>query len=153
MPNYKGHIVGAFGVYCLVLIACAFYYLPGASIIQWLLCTIAGGLFPDIDIKSKGQQFFYKILLTIVALCALYKLYHVALFLCFFSFLPLMVKHRGLFHHLWFLIALVACASEALSRFLPAYRNAIAMNSLFFLLGIISHLWLDMGFRKMVRFR
>lgn len=153
MPNYKGHIAGGFVFYALALILCAFYYVPPFKIAMWLLCTIAGALFPDIDIKSKGQQFFYKVVLLTVSCCVLYKSYFSALFLCFFAFLPLMVKHRGIFHHLWFLVALVSLVCEVLCYTFPIYQDMIIANSIFFLLGIVSHLWLDLGVKKMLRFR
>ncbi|MBA3954137.1 metal-dependent hydrolase [Candidatus Dependentiae bacterium] len=153
MPNYKGHLLGGAAFYILLLAGFSLYYYPLSTVVPWFLATLAGALFPDIDIKSKGQQFFYKLFFVAIALCALYKAFMLAIFLSLFAFLPLLCKHRGIFHNIWFLLLLVVGFSELLIFLAPTYRLIIIYNSFFFMLGIISHLWLDLGLKRMLRMK
>ncbi|MGC2310143.1 MAG: hypothetical protein WA432_00805 [Candidatus Babeliaceae bacterium] len=64
MPSYKGHLLGGLVVYSIALLFMA-TTLSWLTKGEWLLCTLFGALFPDIDIKSKGQKLFYALLLVI----------------------------------------------------------------------------------------
>ncbi len=56
MANYRGHIKGGFVAFALIILFALPHYHPSAlTMLEWLLFTIAGSLFPDVDIKSKGQ--------------------------------------------------------------------------------------------------
>ncbi len=153
MPNYRGHLYGAAFFYGVVLVSLCLWYMSAINIVVWFICTLLGGLFPDIDTKSKGQAIFYKLICVIIIVCLYYRSYYVASMISLFSFSPLLVKHRGLFHRLWFLAGIVTSGAYALTCILPAYTNAIIACTGFFSLGIISHLWLDLGVRGMFRFR
>ena len=66
----------------------------------------------------------------------------------FFSLLPIVIPHRSLFHDLGFVGALVGVGTLALIYFVPGKAASIISTSLFFLLGVISHLVMDKGFKK-----
>lgn len=151
MPNYKGHLCGAFVIYLVVVVLIALPALSFFKYTQWLVSTLAGGLFPDIDIKSKGQQLFYKLMCVILIVCILYKAYFPCSLLALCSFTPLLTKHRGLFHEFWFLVLLTSAAALLFIWFLPAYKETIITNALFFSVGFTSHLWLDLGFKRMLK--
>jgi surface polysaccharide O-acyltransferase-like enzyme len=125
--------------------------MSAARIILWFICTLFGGLFPDIDTKSKGQMLFYKLVCLVILFCIIYKAYYVGVMLSFFSFWPLLVKHRGLFHRLWFLLALTGAGCYALLQVLPLYRTDIIACTSFFAVGFISHLYLDMGLKGLLK--
>ena len=64
MPGYKGHIVGAALAFAGTLLVVSKTYPPTPlTALQWFLLTILGALFPDVDIKSKGQGIFYRVVL------------------------------------------------------------------------------------------
>ena len=63
MPNYKGHIAGGVITY-LVVLYCIKYTNPSVhTVLQGLVFCLFGSLFPDVDVKSKGQKIFYYLLL------------------------------------------------------------------------------------------
>jgi membrane-bound metal-dependent hydrolase YbcI (DUF457 family) len=68
------------------------------------------------------------------------------------AMVPMIVRHRGIFHRLWFVISFPVVLALFLVTFYPLYQSTIMYNSLFFMIGAISHLWLDLGFKRMIRF-
>ena len=59
MPNYKGHIVGGTVTYLVVLQVIKHAQPNIHVVLQGLVFCLLGSLFPDIDVKSKGQKIFY----------------------------------------------------------------------------------------------
>lgn len=153
MANYKGHLVGGLVGFTAIIFLFSLYTGTDHIIFLWLACCLGGALFPDIDIKSKGQQLFYKIMVGVVLLCVLFNYIQVALILSVCSFTPLLVRHRGLFHKLWFLLLISVSGCYTLILFFPRYSELILSCTAFFALGIITHLWLDLGWKKMLSFR
>jgi LexA-binding, inner membrane-associated putative hydrolase len=152
VPGYKGHLVGGAAAFGVGLYALQSSYTPTHfTVFEWFLCTLAGALFPDIDVKSKGQNLFYKgMLIVLVALFAQGYL-HLAVLIGILSLIPMIVRHRGLFHRLWFVIALPFFVTFCVSKYYPAYSHILFVDTTFFVLGAVSHLWLDLGLRRMLR--
>lgn len=151
MPGYKGHLVGgglAFGgLYVLVQPWC-----PSTMIaIHWLCCTLAGSLFPDVDVKSKGQKYGYWILLAIFILLILENKLELLALLSILSLTPMLVRHRGLFHRAWFVTGMPLLLWIIVSSSHPAWAQALFFYTLFFVVGALSHLWLDFGFSRLFR--
>jgi hypothetical protein len=151
MPGYRTHLVGG-----ICAFACGWYVVVTASgscpaftmAIEWLCCALLGSLFPDIDTKSKGQKVFYLgILSTSVTLLISGQLRVVA-GLCCLAFIPLIVRHRGLFHRTWFVILLPLVCAFAASFDCSFDRGMLMTDALFFIAGALSHLILDLGLRK-----
>lgn len=143
MPGYKGHIIGGSVTYLMILQVMKLFQPPVIVLVQGFVFCILGSLFPDVDIKSKGQKIFY-----VVALLALsYFLYYQRIDLFIASslliFIPLLVKHRGIFHQLWFLIFISTAIAFLIGRFHEAYSVWAMKNALFFLAGAVSHIILD----------
>lgn len=125
---------------------------PTIIFTEWLMCAFFGSLFPDLDIKSKGQILFYRTLV----LCM------VGLFFCNYRYIPLLpsialllpmvVHHRGVMHRWWFLVAISIGFWLMISISFPSLQHAIFFDLLFFNAGAFSHLWLDLGFKRMMRF-
>lgn len=152
MPNYKGHLAGgaiAYGLTAgLLLSVChpSFF-----TTIEWLLFALAGALFPDIDIKSKGQKLFYWVLLGMYIFLIARNHFEIIALLSVISIVPMLVKHRGVFHRLWFIVLIPTMTAFCISLYVPSYAIIIFFDTIFFITGAISHLWLDMGFKRMFR--
>jgi hypothetical protein len=153
MPNYKGHLVGGSVAFllafnCIVMQKVSF--LIGA---EWLCFTLLGSLFPDIDTKSKGQKIFYKIILAFSIFLLIQKRYIVLGLLSILSSIPLITNHRGVCHKLWFVVGIPFMAVVACALFFPSYYMLVFWDAVFFSIGAVSHLWLDLGLKKMLRVR
>lgn len=60
--------------------------------------AVLSGLWPDVDIKSKSQQIFYRVFLVFNAVLIFRGHYLESAFLGLFAMLPLIGKHRGWTH-------------------------------------------------------
>lgn len=155
MPGYQGHLVGGLvaGNIMLAVLTCAGVLHPTPyGAIEWLAVCLLGSLFPDIDIKSKGQKVFYWILLFLYAY--LYMRRHLTMLgiLSIVGITPMLVKHRGVFHKWWFIIALPFGLAFIAASYFPCYKGMIFFDTLFFVAGALSHLILDFGLKKTFRF-
>lgn len=148
MSMYRGHLVGGLIFYLILMVICSvwqnslFFSIPG------FIATLAGSLFPDIDVRSSGQNLFLKLLLLVMILCLFLQASIPLSLLLIFSFLPLIFPHRGLFHDLYFISVFVILFSGSLVYAMPSSWRTILMIAFFFLLGVISHLMLDKGMKK-----
>ncbi len=151
MPGYKGHI--AYGVLFGILLLAGLAFSPLAEqldvattlvhaiIILWLAVLFA--LFPDVDIKSKGQLLFYRIFLLLDLFLLIEKLYVEAALLGFLAMLPIISRHRGWTHSA---LAMVLVPSPIILG--PMYiARAPVLDGLPFYLGAVagylSHLIAD----------
>jgi hypothetical protein len=151
VSNYKGHLVGGFIAYIVgLLIVYGVGGTPSIKIlIEWGLCALAGSLFPDIDIKSKGQKIFYAVLLGVYILLIITARLDIIAIVSIIATSPMLVKHRGLFHKIWFVISVPFLMALWMGLCMPFYVNSFFLYAFFFTIGAISHLWLDFGFFKM----
>jgi hypothetical protein len=152
MPNYKGHLAGgaiAYGITAGLLLSLC--HPTFFTTVEWLLFALAGALFPDIDIKSKGQKLFYWVLLGIYFFLIVRKHFEIMAVLSVVSITPLLVNHRGVFHRLWFVILIPTIMAFCISLHVPTYATGIFFDTIFFITGAVSHLWLDVGFKKLFR--
>lgn len=144
MPGYKGHIVGGIGAFAVTLIFITKSYTPThITLLQWFCVTILGALFPDVDIKSKGQGIFYKIIFLCLVLFYCKQDWQLFTATSFIAILPVLVRHRGIFHKTWFVIAVPLLFAYAGASSFPAYKTMFIINALFFVSGALSHLFLD----------
>jgi hypothetical protein len=152
MPRYQAHLWCNAFVYMMVMTFIAHYHfrLP-ATYIELLLCSSLGSLFPDIDIKSKGQQISYVILVMLLVCLLCGKQCVVAALVGIFALTPLLVPHRGVFHRLWFITGLTIVMVFVLLQLMPMYHERILVNGIFFLMGATTHLILDGGWRMVTR--
>lgn len=152
MPSYKGHLAGGIFVYLIAL-----YFIISAQAanfttgLEWLLFTLAGSLFPDVDIKSKGQKLFYWVMLLLMIVLLINDQKQALIIVAILGVIPLLVRHRGIFHRLWFVILVPLLIAWILCNYMPYCSNTIMYDCLFFIIGAISHLWLDLGFARMIR--
>lgn len=148
MPNYKGHLMGGAIAYALGLYL-LYAYCPSLLIAaEWFLCALAGALFPDVDVKSKGQKYFYWVMVALIVVVAKSKRYDLLVFVSLFSLLPMLVRHRGIFHQLWFIVAIALGTWSLCTLYAPSAGSRLCYDLIFFVVGAISHLWLDLGWRR-----
>lgn len=149
MPGYRTHLTTA-GAAAAATIVATHMHLPLTHLItvQHGTCIIAsllGGLFPDIDIKSKGQKLLYTALMPLFA-AALITKHTVALCLLgALAIIPPILPHRGLTHELWFVFLAPLTGPGLVHIYQPSYLPLAIDLYIFFVLGAITHLWLDMG--------
>ena len=154
MPNYKSHLIGGIGAYTILLIVLQrIQPILLLSAGEWLMCALAGSLFPDIDIKSKGQKYFYCVMLLVMIVLIIKHLFSLLAICSVMAVIPMLVRHRGIFHRLWFVILFPLTMWYVVSISVPTVSKIILFDVFFFIAGSISHLWLDFGFWRMLRFR
>ncbi len=144
--RYKAHLFGGFCAYaCAWYVVFVFgYQLTLLQSFAGLTSCLLGAIFPDVDTKSVMQRLFFKALF----LCSIALLIYSKNIIWFFGaaiigIVPLMVRHRGLFHRWWFLLVLsILLASSA--YFVPiTYKFTLLWCAGSFALGSLSHLVLD----------
>ncbi len=153
MPNYKGHLAG--GAIMFLLLAFLFKTASTSfvNLLEWLGCALLGALFPDIDTKSKGQQLFYRLFVLTLVLLFLNKRFLIASSLGIIGMLPLIGRHRGIFHSYFFVTFLSVALAGVICIYFPNSRTALLYDLFFFIAGIYSHLFLDFRFRKLKFFK
>jgi len=151
MSSYKGHLCGGVFAFIVAMAVVIFFVAPTLlAFVEWGAFCLAGSLFPDIDIKSKGQKLFYWLILALVVLLTIQSQWKLLSFISVITITPLLVNHRGIFHQLWFVIAVPCAIAYGIVLLSPGHTKIIVLNTFFFIAGAISHLWLDMGFKRMV---
>ncbi len=153
MPGYKGHLVGGTVAFGVVFLAAHLIKPTWLTIAEWAGFALMGSLFPDIDIKSKGQKLFYWCVLFIFSVLLIQARFQLLSFLSILAIIPMLTQHRGLFHCLWFIVGMPIVLALLVSNCSPKYASPIFFDTLFFIAGAISHLWLDMGFKQMIKKR
>ena len=149
MPNYKGHVIGGLVVYAVFFYLVARAWAPShITAGEWLFFTLAGALFPDIDVKSRGQKYFYHFVFLFFILLAVRGQFHLLICCSFIIITPMLVRHRGIFHSPRFLIAMPLVVWLCASMVMPHYRKIFFYDALFFIMGALSHITLDFGLRQ-----
>jgi hypothetical protein len=153
MPGYRKHLCGGIIAYFSLLLLCSGLNPTLSTAIEWLGFCLIGSLFPDIDIGSKGRYVFYRIFLLFLLV---FLLRNNTVGLCLIGVLmalPMFVRHRGLFHRWWLVIGLPFAVAWLCSCTFASCKDAFMLDALFFAAGALSHLYLDLGLRRMMRVR
>ena len=152
MPNYKDHLSGGSIAFAIALLIVVPHYNTSVlTAAEWYICSLAGSLFPDIDIKSKGQRYFYWLTFLLIILLSITKRFFALSIISILAIIPLLGKHRGLFHRTWFIIGAPMLAWYIVALNYPLFSDALFFDMLFFTIGALSHLYLDLGLKKMLR--
>ncbi len=151
MPGYRAHLVGGAVAGCLGMYMLQSLQPSPLTMAEWLGFALVGSLFPDIDTKSKGQKLFYGLLLAIFCVLVLTNRPHLIALLGFVALVPILATHRGLFHRVWFVIGLPMVVALLCAVCTQLSCRVLMFDALFFALGALSHLWLDLGLRRMLR--
>lgn len=145
---YRGHLVGGLAAYFLIILLYSLFVGAFVHNFPGLIATLAGSLFPDIDIYSKGQRLFLKLLFIVLVICLFFRASIPLSIFAIFSLLPIIFPHRGLFHDTLFVGTLSLCGAGWLIYLMPHHVYLIMSIACFFFVGVLSHLLLDKGFRK-----
>jgi hypothetical protein len=143
MPSYRVHLVGGFLTYVGILHCMQSAEPTIATILQGLVFCLLGSLFPDIDVKSKGQKVFYILFFCLLAYLMYQEKYCMFMVVSFLGIIPILVRHRGIFHHVWFLMAITFGLSLIVKSFCGFYEQVMLSNCWFFFAGTVSHVLLD----------
>lgn len=153
MANYQGHLIGGAVTYAILITAtfwshhgCRYHF---EDLVVWFIMCLLGSLFPDIDIRSKGQKIYYRFLLILTIIALVTKKWDVLSLITFAALFPAFVTHRGVMHRVSFIITAPFLAVVAFAH----YDNSIVPTAfgcyLFFVAGALSHLALDFGPRRL----
>jgi len=155
MAGYKGHLAGAtlFGLGYVVVLGYAFTvdaaYEQFSSLervgypLALFVLALLFGLWPDVDINSKGQRVFYSIFLVADLFLIATERFRAAAYLGLVAILPVLSRHRG-WTHTWWAMLLVPSPLVILPYLhmperpligLPFYGAAVV--------GYLSHLVMD----------
>jgi uncharacterized metal-binding protein len=149
MPQYKTHLAGGIFAFVACILLFSLQAKTPQTLLEWALWCLLGSLFPDIDTKSKGQQVWYPLLFLLAFIMIMHKAWMMVGLLVFLGFTSTVVRHRGMFHNLWF-VAAACCVFAFLSHlYSPAYAHLVAYDCVFFFVGVASHVALDLGPRRM----
>lgn len=154
MSGYRGHLAGglAAAAVCTVLVSTLPYqqFAAYADLLQgWqvlagvFVISMLFALFPDIDIKSKGQVLFYWMVFILDILLIWGRQITVAAYLGLIAMLPLLSKHRGWTHSI--IAALVVPAPIVLLPYLYDDKT-LPVAVIFYgaaVVGYVSHIALD----------
>lgn len=144
--SYKGHIIGGIIAYLVLLVgtSCVYTITPLCAF-MWFFVCLFGALFPDLDTKSKIRTFFLRISLGLFLVLLALPTHRVMILpLLPFIVIPLISRHRGLFHSKLFLIVLPAFLVITLTLAThQTHPELIVLPTLFFITGACSHLILD----------
>lgn len=115
----------------------------GGYAVGMFLMGVMFGLWPDVDINSKGQRLFYSIFLLADIGFIVARNFEAAAYLGLFSILPTISKHRG-WTHTWWAMLLIPSPMLLLPMFLtPEHPLSGALFYGAAVTGYFSHLLLD----------
>lgn len=162
MAGYRGHLAG--GIIAAAICTVAVGMLPYDQLAEYstllhgwqvlagvFIVAMLFALFPDIDIKSKGQMLFYWGLFILDLLLVWNRQVIAAAYLGLVAMLPLLSKHRGWTHSI--IAAFVVPAPIALLPYL--YDGKMVPVSILLygaaVVGYLSHIALDGELTKRLR--
>lgn len=151
MPGYRQHLLGGALTYVALIALCPWLKPTPVAALEWFGFCMIGSLFPDIDIGSKGRYVFYRIFLIFFVVFLLSRNMMALCLLGVLMVLPMLVTHRGLFHRWWFVTALPFGIAYLCSCSLTSCKEAFMHDAFFFAAGALSHLYLDLGLKRMFR--
>jgi hypothetical protein len=150
MPGYKAHLAVGSAV-------CGFAYVATISLFklptlpQLPLCIVlglVGSVFPDIDIRSKMQKFYYRGATLGVLVTLFLQAWTLFFILAAISCLITTLTHRTMTHHYWFLTATPLLIVLYVSHWANHLFYPGLTYSLFFIFGALSHVVLDRSITK-----
>ena len=152
MPGFRGHLAGGAVVYVAIVQCMKSMPTSPSVLISGFIFCLVGSLFPDIDIKSKGQKLCYSLALFLLCCFLWYERTDLFIGLSLLATVPLLVKHRGLYHQVWFLLSISLTTGLVIGSFNAQFSVWAMKNALFFLAGALSHIVLDRSITKIKYF-
>lgn len=153
MPKYKTHLAGGLITFFIIFLILQYIKIPITYTFLYLTSCLIGSLFPDIDTKSKIQKILYSCLFIAVLLTVFTQNWHFTALLSLIAFVPLIVNHRKLTHRIWFNIVIPLLIPISTYYYNEKLIEPVFFSYIFFVGGAISHIWLDFGFKGILRRR
>ncbi len=151
MPNYKGHLIAGAVTFAATLYTLNHFGTPMPStetMALFLLVTLVGSIFPDIDTKSKMQKYFYVSSAFIFpALLFTRTLNYVFLIAGLCIAIPCL-RHRTITHNPFFILGLPGLMALYAVLFYPSTQQLVLFCYIFFVCGALSHIFLDRLFTR-----
>jgi len=147
MPGYRTHVGGGIVIYCLLVVLLSsrlfFSTLSFLTAFEWFVCAVLGSLFPDIDTKSKGQLLLYRFIAIVLLYFVIQRKLVAFVWVSLLAMVPLLVRHRGIFHSVWFVITLGFGTALFVASLYPKLQQKLLFDAAFFVAGALSHIFLD----------
>ena len=100
--NFKGHLAGGIIVGCVVSsVATHLSAVPALLALKVFLLTVGFSLYPDLDVSSIPQRWFFRGILVLLLFLVVSKYFRIASIIAIVAVLPLISKHRGWTHSVW----------------------------------------------------
>lgn len=150
MPGYSTHLKGGFFVFSVTFLLLWKIFPQYSTLPHFLLflaLALLGSLFPDLDVTSRVQRWFYR-LICVIYLFLLLK--HQTIELCILSIVAITVgllRHRTILHDMRFLAFFPFVIIAILTRTYTIDFDWI-VGGAFFALGAGSHVFLDRGIKR-----
>ena len=98
--NFKGHFCGGLitAIIGVSTIVATLDSLPHSTYAILFGLILFFSLFPDLDVGSIPQRWFYRIVFICLCYVFFIEKYKLGLLLAIFSYLPILHKHRGFTH-------------------------------------------------------
>ncbi|MFH1461744.1 MAG: metal-dependent hydrolase [bacterium] len=151
MPKYKTHLAGGLITFFIIFLILQYLKIPLNYILLYITSCLTGSLFPDVDTKSKIQKILYFCLFFAVILTVFTQNWHFTALLSLIAFIPLIVNHRKLTHRIWFIIFIPLFIPILIYYYNEKLIEPAFFSYIFFVSGSISHIWLDFGFKGILR--
>ncbi len=143
MAGYRGHIGGAL-LFCGLLYFFPFWNpLPVWGKAACVGIAVLFALWPDVDVKSKGQTIYILAFLIIDAILIYRQEYKRAAYLGFLIVLPIVSPHRGWTHSFIAMILIPGAIYLAVIKYTEGTPKDYLPYFLAALFGYASHLLLD----------
>lgn len=144
--TWRWHVLGGLIAYGIgILLESCIGTVTFIKTIPLVAICLLGALFPDIDTTSKIRKIIYgKWLIVFFALLIFFNTNPAIITLAvLISLLPLVVRHREIFHNIFFLALIPTTISLPLAWYFPNQSTLIFRCAYFFFLGALSHIMLD----------
>ncbi len=144
MSNFRGHAFGGVIAFIAFVFAAPMWFI--LNIEQFATCFIvccAFAVWPDVDIHSKGQAFFYRLFLLLDLVLISYGKYKYAAVLGIFAMLPIVGKHRGWTHSILAALIVPIIFLLTIRHFYPSEVRVWTAYYIASLFGYFSHLICD----------
>jgi uncharacterized membrane protein len=147
VPSYRGHLLGGLLFFALStnlpFLNRIMHHPSLLTFAGGLLICLAGALFPDIDIRSKGRRWLLPVAIALMALSFLHGTVRPIILLITLIVIARQTKHRSLTHNPFFLLAFPALLLLVLLPPWALHHSITHYGYLLFVSGAFSHLILD----------
>ncbi len=147
MPNYKTHLIAGAVSFYLVMRTTATYIptlsMPLEYLSLGLALSLIGSIFPDIDVPSKMQKWFFVASIILILISLLHQNHTLFAGLGISVVFVAFLTHRTITHKPAFLLLIALVPVMGVIYALPAHSTIALAGYLYFTVGCLSHVLLD----------